>query len=154
MYITNSSNDKIGTFDVQRKSAVLLGDGNGKVAFTTMQDVGRLVVACLQHPAESQDKILIVNSFTATPNEIIAEFEKQTGQKWDVSYTSLEELKKIEQEAWESGAPYATPTTLRRIWTEGGTLYDKPRDNGIIGDPKTETLADQVRQIIEKQSKL
>ena len=115
--------------------------------------MGKLVVACLQHPKESKDKILIVNSFTATPNEIVAEFEKQTGDKWTVSYTSLEKLKEVEQQAWESGAPYATPITLRRIWTEGGTLYDKPRDNGLVGDPKMETLADQVKQIIETQTK-
>ena len=115
--------------------------------------VGRLVVACLQHPSESEDKVIIVNSFTATPNEILAEFEKQTSAKWTVSYTTLEELKKVETRAWEEGTPYATSTTLRRIWTEGGTLYNKPRDNGLLGDPKMETLADQVKQIIEKQSK-
>jgi hypothetical protein len=115
--------------------------------------VGKLVVACLQHPAESEDKILIVNSFTSTPNEILAEFEKQTGAKWTVSYTSLDELKKFETKAWESGAPYATSATLRRIWTEGGTLYSKPRDNGLVGDPEMETLADQVKQIIVKQTK-
>jgi hypothetical protein len=94
-----------------------------------------------------------VNSFTATPNEILAEFERQTGAKWAVSYTSLEKLKDLEKQAWESGAPHATPCTLRRIWTEGGTLYSKPRDNGLIGDPPLENLADQVEQAIEKQTK-
>jgi len=118
-----------------------------------MKSVGKLVVAALQHPTESEDKILIVNSFTTTPNEIVAEFEKQTGSKWDVSYTSLEKLKAIEKASWEAGEPWATGATLRRIWTEGGTLYDKPRDNGLIGDPVTETLEDQVRLIIETQTK-
>ena len=89
----------------------------------------------------------------ATSNEILAEFEKQTGTKWDVSYTSVEKLKDLEKQAWKSGAPYATPLTLRRIWTEGGTLYDKPRDNGPIGDPPMQTLADQVKYVIEKQTK-
>jgi hypothetical protein len=115
--------------------------------------VGKLVVAALQHPSAADDKILIVNSFTATPNEIIAEFEKQTASKWDVSYTSLEELRAVEKEAWEVGAPYATGATLRRIWTEGGTLYNRPRDNGVLGEPEMETLADQVRQVIEQQTK-
>ena len=41
--------------------------------------------------------------------------------------------------------------TLRRIWTEGGTLYEK-RDNGLIGDPPMETVADQVRQAIQQFS--
>ena len=119
---------------------------------TIFDSVGKLVVASLQHPAESEDKIVIVNSFTTTPNDIIAEFESQTGQKWNVSYISLEKLKEIEKEAWETGASYTTGATLRRIWTEGGTLYDRPRDNGLIGDPQTETLEDQVRQVIKRDT--
>ena len=115
--------------------------------------MGKLLVGALQHPAESQDKILIVNSFTATPNEVLAEFEKQTGAKWDVTYTSLDKLKEIEKEAWEKGLPYATGATLRRIWTEGGTLYNKPRDNGVLGEPALETLEDQVRKTIVSQTK-
>jgi hypothetical protein len=44
-----------------------------------------------------------------------------------------------------------TPLTLRRIWTEGGTLYDK-RDNGRIfgGEEGLETLEDQVKVVVER----
>lgn len=95
-----------------------------------------------------------MNSFVATPDQILAEFEKQTGSKWEVTYTSLHELKEIETKAWEAGKPWATGATLRRIWTEGGTLYgDKPRDNGLVGDPKMESLEDQVKTVIETQTK-
>lgn len=73
-----------------------------------------------------------MNSFTATNADILHEFEKQTGgQPWEVSYIGLEDLKKKEQAAWESGVPFATAFTLKRIWAEGGTLYDK-RDNHLI----------------------
>jgi hypothetical protein len=33
-----SGSDEIGTFDVKAKKATLLGDGNDKVAFTTMAE--------------------------------------------------------------------------------------------------------------------
>jgi hypothetical protein len=117
---------------------------------TPCGSVGKLVVAALQHLNASRNAILIVNSFTTTPAEILAEFEKQTDSKWDVSYTPLAELKEVEKQAWDDGLPYATPVTLRRIWTEGGTLYEK-RDNGVIGDPEMETMADQVGQVIARQ---
>lgn len=107
-------------------------------------------MAALEHLDASRNAILIVNSFTTTPAEILAEFEKQTNSKWDVSYTPLEKLKEIEKQAWDDGLPYATPATLRRIWTEGGTLYEK-RDNGVVGDPEMETMADQVGQVIAGQ---
>ena len=68
-----------------------------------------------------------------------------------MSYTPLDKLEEIEKQAWEEGSPYATPCTLRRIWTEGGTLYEK-RDNGSVGEPKMETVADQVKQVIAKQT--
>jgi hypothetical protein len=114
--------------------------------------VGKLVVGALEHPDASKNATLIVNSFTATPDEILAEFEKQTGgSKWDVKYTSLEDLKKAEEKAWSEGTPVATIYTLKRIWTEGGTLYNDS-DNGKIGSPKMETLAEQVRQAVAAQS--
>ena len=90
-----------------------------------------------------------MNSFTTSPDDILAEFEKQTGTKWEVQYTDLEKLKEREERAWRNQDPLATALTLKRIWAEGGTLYEK-RDNELIGDPPMETMADQVRQAIEK----
>lgn len=139
-----------GTIDVVEKRAVLLGTGEEPVSYTTMADLGRLTVAAILHPEASRNKALKVNSFTATGHEILAEFEKQTGGKWDVSYTSLDELRRLEKEGWENGSPMATVFTLRRIWTEGGTLY-KQRDNGLIEAEDTETLATLVTRVIQSQ---
>lgn len=84
--------------------------------------------------------------------QILKEYEKQTGgEKWDVSYTGLADLKRLETEAWEGGNPAATVFTLRRIWTEGGTLYDE-RDNEKIGAGETDSLEKTVAQAIKKQS--
>lgn len=143
--------EKTGTFDVQEKRAVLLGTGKDKVSFTTMKDVGVLLVAALQTPTSESPRTLKVNSFTVTPNDIIAEYEKQTGAKWDISYTPVEKLRELEKQAWEKQSPIATVYTLRRIWTEGGTLYES-RDNGKIGDPELETLEEQVKKAVAKQT--
>ena len=141
-----------GTFDVKRKRAVLLGDGNGKISLTTMRDVGKLVVAALKAQEATKNKALKVNSFTTTPKEIVAEYEKQTGEKWEVSYTSLDELKELERQAWEKQDPRAGGLTLRRIWTSGRTLYEH-RDNDVIGmEDKMETLESAVEQAIKVQT--
>lgn len=102
-------------------------------------------MATLRHPDAAFNRALRVNSFTTTPAQILAEFERQTGgQPWsDVTYTSLQQLRELEAAAWEAGSPDATVLTLRRIWTEGGTLYEK-RDNELIGDPPMMSLADVV----------
>ena len=131
---------------MKRKRAVLLGDGKGKISLTTMRDVGKFVVAAILHPEAVANKAIHVNSFTSTPEEIRAEFERQTGDKWEVAYTSLEKLKQIEAEKGGS-------VTLRRIWTEGGTLYEK-RDNHLVGlEQGVDDLQAAVKQAIEVQLK-
>lgn len=112
-----------------------------------MFSTGRLLVGALKHPEASKNKALKVNSFTATPNEIIAEFEKQTGEKWKVNHTSMQELKEVEKAAYENKKPYSTVATLRRIWASGRTQYPK-RDNESIGVTKTDDLTTAVKQAI------
>ncbi|KAI1394433.1 NAD(P)-binding protein [Hypoxylon trugodes] len=121
-----------GGYDVKSKAAVVIGDGNGKVGFTSMPDVGKLVVAALQHPEASLGKILKVQSFVTTPNAIVAEFERQTGAKWTIEKVPNQRLREVEKESWDANNPLATVYTLKRIWAEGGTLYEKT-DNEVLG---------------------
>lgn len=117
--------------------------------------VGTLVLNTLLHAtAETRNAALCVNSFTTSPDQIQAEFERQLGgQPWNVSRTSLEKLRKAEAAAWEAGNPATTVLTLRRIWGEGGTLYAK-RANELIGEPKVMGLEDVVANEIQRVSKL
>lgn len=94
-----------------------------------------------------------MNSFTTTDSEILKEYEKQTGgEPWKVSYTSVDTLKKLEKEAYDAEKPYAVIFTLKRIWAEGGTLYEK-RDNYLIeAEDVMESLADAVAEAIKVQT--
>ena len=135
---------RAGHFDTVKYEAILAGDagdapGGGPVGMTTVADVGRALVGVLRHPEASDNKAVRVHSYVCTPKEMLAEYERQTGKTWKVSYTSLEELKKIEEEAWAAGHPVSAIFTLRRIWAEGKTLYDKT-ENEAIGLTKTDTL--------------
>jgi hypothetical protein len=58
-------------------------------------------------------------------------------------------LKEAERKGWAEGNPKAVSYTLRRIWSEGGTLYEKT-DNESIGlkDEDLETLEDSVRRAL------
>lgn len=147
-----SKYEHIGTFDPKHHKATLLGTGDEEISFTSMQDVGRLLVASLLTRTNKRERILKVNSFTTTGKKALAEFEKQTSVKWEVKYTPLSDLKRYEQDAWEKSDPLAAVFTLRRIWIQGGTLY-KTRDNGQIGfEGKEETLEEQVKKLIAKYS--
>ncbi|CAK7208913.1 hypothetical protein SCUCBS95973_000274 [Sporothrix curviconia] len=130
---------RVGNFDLDKKEAILAGDGHGPVGMTTVADVGRALIAVLKHPEATENRAVLVHSFVATPDELLKEYERQTGRPWAVSYTSMDELKKIEEDAWAAEHPVASIFTLRRIWAEGKTLYDKT-DNEAIGLTKTDTL--------------
>lgn len=119
-------------YDAKTKKALLIEDGEGRVGFTTMPDVGTLVVAALQHPEAAVGKALKVHSFETTPKKVLAEYEKLTGQGWTVDYVPLSKVVEVEKKLWEDKNPAATVITLRRIWAEGGTLYEKT-DNEAIG---------------------
>ncbi|KAI1939099.1 hypothetical protein LOZ58_003149 [Ophidiomyces ophidiicola] len=143
-----------GAFKVKERRADLLGDGHGKISLTTMDDVGKLVAAAILQPSLAKNRALKVNSFTTTPADILAEFERQTGgQSWgNITHTPFDELRKLEEEAWNDGVVgKATVLTLRRIWTEGGTLYEN-RDNEVIGAPPMETLEQAVSKAIKEQT--
>jgi len=105
------------------------------------------------HPEKSSRRALKVKSFTTTPLNILQEFQRQTNSKWSVSYTSLERLRALESEAWENRSPLAAGYTLRRIWTEGGTLYPE-WDNAEIGADDMDTLEIAIKLAIETQCSL
>lgn len=100
--------------------------------------VGKFVVATLRSPEMSFGKALKVQSFIVTPNEVLAEYERQSGSKWEVVQTSLDVIRALETKLWDEGEPRATLVTLRRIWAEGGTLYAQ-NDNNLLS-PQLEEL--------------
>ncbi|KAJ7016614.1 hypothetical protein C8F04DRAFT_1018970, partial [Mycena alexandri] len=140
--------ERAGGFVKEKKEAYLIG-GSERVGFCTMWDVGKAVVAALRHPSASFGKALKVQSFVVTPAAVLAEYERQTGAKWSVTETPLETIRKLETEAWAVGSPAATGFTLRRIWAEGGTLYEE-NDNEVIGlgEGDMETLETGVRRAL------
>lgn len=118
--------------------------------------VGKLTLGTLLHASpEVINRALLVNSFTTSPAEIQAEFERQTGgQAWgDVSRTSVAVLREEERKAWDEGLPIATGITLKRIWIEGGTLTEQ-RANGLVGNPRMDTLEEVVANEIKRSSAL
>lgn len=108
----------------------------------------------MRHPEEAKGKALKVQSFVTTPNEILREFEKQTGAQWTVSHTPIEELCSLEKQMWEKNDPRATAATLRRIWAEGRTLYEK-MDNEKLGlkPEDMETLGEVVGRAVSAATK-
>ncbi|KAI0506321.1 hypothetical protein F5B22DRAFT_624431 [Xylaria bambusicola] len=147
--------EAIGGYDVGSRKAVVVNSGDDAVGFTSMPDVGKLVVAALRNPSEAKGKALKVQSFVTTPMEIVREFEKQTGVEWTTSYTPIQEVRDLEKQLWEKSSPLAALATLRRIWAEGRTLYEQTDNKKLgLGPGDMETLSDVVGRAVGAASKL
>ncbi|KAL7893087.1 hypothetical protein HDV63DRAFT_368657 [Trichoderma sp. SZMC 28014] len=141
--------DLVSGFDIQKREATILEDGEQLIGFTAMDDVGKGVVAALQRPEVSVGKALKIASFTKSSNQVLAEFEKQLGENFNVTYVPLDDVKSVEKKFWDEGNPLAVLAALRRIWVTGGAVYDK-LDNEALGlDGQMQSLEEAVRSRIE-----
>ncbi|MCJ1471954.1 hypothetical protein MMC13_000596 [Lambiella insularis] len=75
---------------IKQGNADIPGDGNKKVTFTTMGDVGRFVTAALD--LEKWDEEMGMVGETASFNEVLALAERITKRKFLVKYKSIEEM--------------------------------------------------------------
>lgn len=95
-----------------------------------------------------------MQSFVTTPLQVLQEFKNQTGSEFEVTYTTVEEIKKLEKTLWDKGVPQATSVTLRRIWATGGTLYAK-NDNDVleVKEQDLDTVEEGVKRYLKNRQR-
>jgi len=68
-------------FDVPGRRAKIWDDGNAKWSATNLATVGLAVRNALLMPEKTANRYLFTTSHTHSSNEVLAAFEKATGQK-------------------------------------------------------------------------
>ncbi|KAJ7025190.1 hypothetical protein C8F04DRAFT_968127 [Mycena alexandri] len=79
--------------DIENCKATIPGDGNTKLAYTAVEDVGEFVAKALDVPGEWPQSLRIVGA-TVTHNELIKIAEKVRGKRFEVVYKTVDEYKK------------------------------------------------------------
>ncbi|OCK79121.1 NmrA family transcriptional regulator [Lepidopterella palustris CBS 459.81] len=82
-------------FDVKKRKALVLDGGDVRFSASNLEFVGRAVVAVLEREEETMNRLLYVQSFCVTQNQVLAALEKATGGKWEVE--AAESRKVIEE---------------------------------------------------------
>ncbi|KAL7272794.1 hypothetical protein RUND412_004381 [Rhizina undulata] len=85
-------------FNKVAKAAKIFDGGDRQFSTSKLADVGRAVVGILAHPAETRNRLVYVHSAVVTQNQLLAIYEKQTGEKWTVVNVDTVEL---ERQAYE-----------------------------------------------------
>jgi hypothetical protein len=114
---------------------LILDGGNRAFSATNLSQVGNAVVAVLSKPEETANQFIYVDSFTATQNEILAELEKATGERWKVTESTTEEAKAEGQALFAKGDYSGLLLLLKAIFLGEGYGSDFTKD-AVLGNEK------------------
>lgn len=92
-------------FDIKASppTAQIFDDGNKKWSTSTRQRIGEALVAVFEHEEQTANRMLYIQSFRVSQNEVLAALEKVSGKKFEVSRVSSEEYIAQKQEEMKRG---------------------------------------------------
>jgi putative NADH-flavin reductase len=70
--------------DLRRRKMKVFDGGDGRWSASTLGRVGEAVVRILQREEETRNRMLYVQSFCVSQNEVLRSLEGATGEKWEV----------------------------------------------------------------------
>ncbi|KAJ4388033.1 hypothetical protein N0V93_008638 [Gnomoniopsis smithogilvyi] len=79
-------------FNLQTKRADIIDDGNMKSSQATLPQIAKATVRILQRPEETKNRMLFIQSFCVSQNEVLASLEKAMGVKWEVDRYDAEDF--------------------------------------------------------------
>lgn len=78
-------------FDLKKRQALLLDQGNQKFSTSTMATIVEAVAQVLLRENETRNKFLYIQSFSVTPNEVLNALQKSTSETWKVEHVNGKE---------------------------------------------------------------
>ncbi|KZL72821.1 isoflavone reductase family protein [Colletotrichum tofieldiae] len=140
-------------FDLANKAVTLIDGGKTPFTASNVAQIGRAIVSVLQHPAETKNQLVFIESFTTTQTEILAVLEKLTGQEWKVNKVSSQDVRqdgfaKLGKGEFVEGG---SAVIMALVLGEGG-LEDHTHVKGGIWNQrlglKTESVEQTVREAL------
>jgi hypothetical protein len=126
-------------FDLTSNRAVIWDDGNTRFSVTRNVDLGKAVVAALEHAAETANKFVYVSSVSTTQNEVLEALEQATSTKWDVTRKTSDEQFHAAKEALGQGNMSGAFTIVK-----GTSLSNLPGLRQHLEVDEKERLANQL----------
>jgi NmrA-like family len=87
--------------DLKTNRATVFDGGDIKFSCSTLAQVGKAVVKILRNPEQVRNKMIYVQSFSITQNELVGVLEKVTGRKWETEDVRSEDFIKKSKAAVE-----------------------------------------------------
>ncbi|PVH77371.1 isoflavone reductase [Cadophora sp. DSE1049] len=141
-------------FNLAAKSALLLDGGRTKFTTSTVAQIARSLIAILDHPEETANKLVFIESFTTTQVEILAALEKVTGEKWSAVDAQAADIRSEgfkamgEGDLLGGGGKIITAAVLGKEGLEDHTGVEGGIWNAKLGLVR-ESVEEEVRKVVE-----
>lgn len=142
-------------FDLKAHTATIFDTGDAPLNSTILSDVAKTVVGILNHPSETANRYVYVQTVKFTQNELLAALEKSTGEKFTVSKRDSTEARQIGGEKLGKGDLSGLQGVIFGALCSGDPAaeYDENRklDNDLLG-VKQVPLQELVDKIVKGQA--
>ena len=140
-------------FDLKKKTALLYDGGNNYSDMTLLPTIAKGVVGVLEHPAETANRYIHINSFRTNQNQVLTALEKATSTKWSVEHTTCEEQGKKGKEMLARHEFAGIGPAILAMEYSGADYMDFEKFglwNEKFGLPKTnEGMDETIKKIVE-----
>ncbi|KAK2739684.1 hypothetical protein FQN57_006518 [Myotisia sp. PD_48] len=124
--------------NVKEKSINLYDGGERLFSTSTLEDVGKAVVAVLKNPEQTKNRAVRIQSTATSLKQLAEKGKKATGgaEGWTEKEVSI---KQLEEEAWaalkggKGPDVWAVPFITASIWGEGTGSHFSQLDNELLG---------------------
>lgn len=141
-------------FDLATKKAKIWDNGQVVFSATNQDDFGRAVVSILQHPVETANKYLYVETVAVSQTDILKSLEAATSQSWEVEHVETAELVTAGQQLVAAGDFTGNFLLVQAsVWGNGPGLRQnfsvhESLANSALGLPKGD-LDKTVKRVLE-----
>jgi len=142
-------------FNLKEHKATIYDSGNALTDLSLLGTIGQAVGGVLEHPVETANRYVHINSFHTSQNNILAALEKATGKQWSVEKTTCAEASKIGKEKLQNKDFNGFAPAVLGVEYSGADWRDYPKHFGLwnekLGLPATNTgLEEAVAKVVKE----
>ena len=135
-------------FDIEARKARILDGGEIKWSATTIETIATAVVRVLQKEDETKNRMLYIQSFCVTQNEVLKSLERVTGQSWQIENVDSDEYIREAKVRLDQRDPKARVDLVSALGLVDANWEGKDDFANLLLGLKTEDLDQVVRKVI------
>lgn len=89
---------------LQEQTVDILDDGETKWSASTLEQIGEATARILERPAVTKNRMIYIQSFLVSQNQLIESFERATGSKWTRNELDSKTYREEEKKKADAGS--------------------------------------------------